>query len=71
MLAYLSGIVGNWGQAAYAASNTFMDAFAKYRSSQGLPASTSDIGVVAWVGYVADHELREAQIRASAHDLVN
>ena len=71
MLASLSGIVGNRGQAAYAASNTFMDAFAEYRSQQGLPASTIDIGVVAGVGYVAEHQHREAQIRALAHDLVN
>ena len=71
MLASLSGIVGNRGQAAYAASNTFMDAFAQYRSRQGLPASTIDIGVVADVGYVAEHKSREAQIRALGHDLIN
>lgn len=70
MLSSLSGIIGNRGQAVYAASNTFMDASAGYRSRPGLPATTIDIGVVAGVGYVAEHEHREAQIRAVAHDLV-
>lgn len=71
MLASLTGIIGNRGQAAYAASNTFMDSFANYRTLQGLPASTIDIGVVAGVGYVAEHKSREAQIRSVAHDLLN
>lgn len=71
LLASVAGIVGSRGQAAYAASNTFMDAFAEYRSQQGLPASVIDIGVVVGVGYVAEHQDREAQIRATAHDLIN
>ena len=71
MLSSAAGITGNRGQAAYAASNTFMDAFAGYRSQRGLPASTIDIGVVGDVGYVAEHAPREAQIRASFHDLLN
>ena len=71
MLASLAGIVGTRGQAAYAASNTFMDAFADYRSRQGLAASTIDIGIVIDVGYVAEHKPREAEIRTSAHDVIN
>ena len=71
MLASLAGIVGTRGQAAYAASNTFMDAFAEYRSRQGLAASTIDIGIVIDVGYVAEHKPREAQIRSTAHDVIN
>lgn len=71
MLASLAGIVGTRGQAAYAASNTFMDAFAEYRSKQGLAASTIDLGVVIDVGYVAEHKPREAQIRTTTHDVLN
>ena len=71
MLASLAGIVGTRGQAAYAASNTFMDAFAEYRSKQGLAASTIDLGVVIDVGYVAEHKPREAQIRTTTHDVIN
>ena len=71
MLASGAGIVGSRGQAAYAASNTFMDAFAEYRSKQGLAASTIDIGIVIDVGYVAEHSAREAEIRSWAHDVIN
>ena len=71
MLASLAGIVGTRGQAAYAASNTFLDAFANYRSRQGLPASTIDIGIVIDIGYVAEHKAREAQILTSAHDVIH
>ena len=71
LLASITGIVGNKGQAAYAASNTFMDAFAEYRAIQGLPASTIDLGMVADVGYVAQSDLRRrAQISALTHDAV-
>ena len=67
----MTGIVGNKGQAAYAASNTFMDAFAEYRATQGLPASTLDLGLIADVGYVAHSDARRrAQISVLSHDAV-
>ncbi|KAH7333356.1 hypothetical protein BKA65DRAFT_404016 [Rhexocercosporidium sp. MPI-PUGE-AT-0058] len=56
MYGSFSGLVGNWGQANYSASNTFMDAFAQYRRGMGLPATTIDIGVVEEVGYVSNNE---------------
>ncbi|EOD50626.1 putative polyketide synthase protein [Neofusicoccum parvum UCRNP2] len=48
-----SGLVGQWGHADYAASNTFLDHFVQYRHSLGLPASALDLGPVEDVGYVA------------------
>lgn len=68
MLASVSGIIGNAGQSAYAASNTFLDSFAAYRNRLGLPASTIDIGVVESVGYAAENMERKPEIAAAAHD---
>ncbi|XDG09707.1 hypothetical protein ABKA04_009322 [Annulohypoxylon sp. FPYF3050] len=56
MLSSISGVVGNKGQANYAAANTFLDAFASYRIANGLRANTIDLGVIEDVGYVAEQE---------------
>ncbi|MCJ1285020.1 hypothetical protein MMC26_004357 [Xylographa opegraphella] len=70
LLSSISGIAGTRGQATYAASSTFLDAFAQYRTARGLPASSIDLGVVADVGYVAENMDRQAQITANANDQV-
>ncbi|KAK0625506.1 hypothetical protein B0T17DRAFT_578452 [Bombardia bombarda] len=54
MLSSISGVVGNKGQANYAAANTFLDAFAHYRRQQGLPANSVDLGAIEDVGYIAE-----------------
>lgn len=56
MLSSTSGIVGNKGQANYAAANTFLDAFASYRQTLGLRANTVDLGVIEDVGYIAEQD---------------
>ncbi|KAK8135250.1 beta-ketoacyl synthase domain-containing protein [Apiospora sp. TS-2023a] len=53
LLSSLSGVVGNKGQANYAAAGTFLDAFAHYRHSLHLCAHVLDLGVVQEVGYMA------------------
>lgn len=68
MLASASGLTGLPGQTAYAASNTFLDAFAAYRQGLGLPACAIDIGIVEGVGYVAENIDRRAEIESAAHD---
>ncbi|KAI0202678.1 beta-ketoacyl synthase domain-containing protein [Astrocystis sublimbata] len=56
LLSSISGIVGREGQANYAAANTFLDAFASYRRTQGLRAHAIDLGMIVDVGYIAEDE---------------
>lgn len=55
MLSSLTGVLGNVSQANYAAGNTVQDALARHRAANGLPAVSIDLGAVASVGYVAEH----------------
>ncbi|KAM7215616.1 hypothetical protein V8F06_009003 [Rhypophila decipiens] len=50
----IAGLVGQRGQANYAAANTFLDAFIQYRHSLGLTGSVLDVGAVGDVGFVAE-----------------
>jgi acyl carrier protein len=57
-----AGIVGNRGQAAYAAANTFLDAFAQYRTKLGMAATAIDLTAVSDVGYLADNVERQGEV---------
>jgi NADPH:quinone reductase-like Zn-dependent oxidoreductase/SAM-dependent methyltransferase/NAD(P)-dependent dehydrogenase (short-subunit alcohol dehydrogenase family) len=55
ILSSVAGIIGNRSQASYNAGNTFEDALAHYRVSQGLRAVSLDLGVMLSVGYMAEN----------------
>lgn len=55
MLSSVCGYLGHTGQSNYAAANTFMDSFARYRRKNGLPATSLALGIVEGVGYTAEH----------------
>ncbi|KAA8644992.1 uncharacterized protein ATNIH1004_009203 [Aspergillus tanneri] len=50
LLSSAAGIVGNSGQANYAAGCTFQDALARYRVRLGLPAHSIDLGMIQSAG---------------------
>lgn len=53
LLSSASGIIGNRGQAAYAAASSFLGAFAHFRVSHRLPTTAIDLGIVSEIGYIA------------------
>lgn len=68
ILGSCAGYAGIAGQAAYAASNTFLDAFLSYRRDLGLSACVIDIGHVGNVGYMIENIERETVISAAIQD---
>ncbi|CAG7972082.1 unnamed protein product [Penicillium salamii] len=84
MLSSVAGILGNRGQANYAAGNTFQDALAAYRVKRGLKGSSINLGSVSNVGWVAENRnsmrthtatlfemLREDEVHAAIEFLID
>ncbi|KAJ5539524.1 hypothetical protein N7513_007856 [Penicillium frequentans] len=67
LISSVSGVIGNRGQANYAAGNTFQDALARYRISQGLKAVTIDMGVMVNDGVAAENNSLLNAMRRFGH----
>uniref|UniRef100_A0A8H7NCH8 Carrier domain-containing protein n=1 Tax=Bionectria ochroleuca TaxID=29856 RepID=A0A8H7NCH8_BIOOC len=56
----VSGSVGTATESNYCAANGFLDAFARYRQSQGKPAVSVGLGMISEVGYLHENPDIEA-----------
>lgn len=63
-LSSLAGVMGHRGQGNYGIGNIFQDVFSSFRRSQGLRASTIDIGYLLSVGFVAQNTQYVDHVRA-------
>lgn len=61
-LSSIVGMIGSRGQAAYAAANTFLDAFVRYRIRLGMPASSLNLAAVDDAGYLSENATRKGTV---------
>lgn len=54
--------VGNRGQSAYSAANSFLDAFIQYRNQLGLPGTSIALTAVSDAGYLAENAEAAAEV---------
>ena len=62
LISSAAGAVGNRGQAAYAAANTFLNGFAQYLLTQGINSASLDLTAVSDAGYLAEDADKAAEV---------
>ncbi len=69
-LSSAAGIIGDRSLASYAAVNTLLDAFVKFRNRQGLAATSLDLAPVRDIGYLAkDSSKMEPRVLFAGEDM--
>ncbi|GKZ32479.1 putative PKS/NRPS-like protein biosynthetic cluster [Aspergillus brasiliensis] len=63
MTSSISGTIGTPGQTNYSAGNSFLDAFAVYRQSLGLPACSIALPMLLDIGVVAENQNIEDSLK--------
>ncbi|RFU27489.1 hypothetical protein B7463_g8851, partial [Scytalidium lignicola] len=64
MTSSISGSVGTATESNYCAGNYFLDCFARFRQSQGLPATAIGLGMISEVGYLHENpEIEQLLLR--------
>ncbi|PSR88560.1 hypothetical protein BD289DRAFT_482064 [Coniella lustricola] len=69
-LSSASGVIGNRGQANYAAGNCYQDALAAYRTGRGMHSVSIDLGPVVGAGMLENDEKTYAILKASGFFMV-
>ena len=62
MTSSLTGTIGQATESSYSAANSFLDAFARYRRSLNLAATTVALGAITGIGYLAENQKAEAML---------
>ncbi|KIX10093.1 uncharacterized protein Z518_01174 [Rhinocladiella mackenziei CBS 650.93] len=71
MTSSISGSVGTATEANYCAANYFLDVFARYRRSRGLPANAVGLGMISEVGYLHENPDIEALLLRKGIQAIN
>ncbi|KAH9876852.1 hypothetical protein IAQ61_002213 [Plenodomus lingam] len=63
VISSVAGVMGTPGHSAYAAANTFLDSFVKYRNLQQLPATSLALTAVVDAGYMAENAAKLQKLK--------